>query len=312
MANNEKTMQYANFNITYGEKELPMLEHFEDIIYPAFSSGYYRGESDKYPRFYFDDVEIKEIDGEYVLVGNYIKDTQYNVHTILKEGKLVSKPSEVPTAPYSRFIIFLKNHRMILVRNEQNSPNIKSFQATVRTILHDYVRDINKNKDKEDRLPYAAVNIVDIPLKTSIEDALKDVQKINALRFKFFPLNNDISPLPLAENVNREMKNLSSNRAQLRFTSPGSKREIVRLINDSAGLAEAILDVKDKFGSKTQIKHEKFSTSKKITISSDITAENDNYIVVQAKNDEVVSVVSEENRKLYEKALEKIINLIRK
>ena len=31
----EKNMQFANFNITFGENDDPMLEHFEDIIYPV-------------------------------------------------------------------------------------------------------------------------------------------------------------------------------------------------------------------------------------------------------------------------------------
>ena len=30
----EKNMQFANFNITFGEDDAPMLEHFSDIIFP--------------------------------------------------------------------------------------------------------------------------------------------------------------------------------------------------------------------------------------------------------------------------------------
>ena len=29
----EKNMQFANFNITFGEDDAPMLEHFSDIIF---------------------------------------------------------------------------------------------------------------------------------------------------------------------------------------------------------------------------------------------------------------------------------------
>ena len=31
----EKTMYFANFNITFGEKDEPMLSHVEDIMIPA-------------------------------------------------------------------------------------------------------------------------------------------------------------------------------------------------------------------------------------------------------------------------------------
>lgn len=36
----EKSMQFANFNITFGENDAPMLKHFSDIIFPAFSGDY--------------------------------------------------------------------------------------------------------------------------------------------------------------------------------------------------------------------------------------------------------------------------------
>ena len=106
----EKTIQFANFNITFGENEEAMLMHFEDIVFPAFTGGYIRGKENELPRYSFGDVTIKMIDNEHVLVGNYIKDTEYRVVTTVQEGNLVPSPAEVPTAPYSRFIIFLKNH----------------------------------------------------------------------------------------------------------------------------------------------------------------------------------------------------------
>lgn len=88
-----------------------------------------------YQDIFFAGVEIKEVDNEYVMVGNFIKETQYKVVTTVQEGVLASTPADVPTAPYSRFIVFLKNHRMVLVRNETASPDTRSFQSTVRDIL---------------------------------------------------------------------------------------------------------------------------------------------------------------------------------
>lgn len=193
MGTSEKIMHYANFNITYGPTEDPMLTHFEDIIWPAFLSDFKRGKKNEHPLFYLSDIALKEISGDMVLVGNYIKDTQYDIRTTVQNGELVSTPSSVPTAPYSRFIIFLKNHRMILVRNESQSPDIRSFQATIRSLLYNYISNENqKIKEKDKKLPHALVNIVDIPLPQDIEETLKDVSKINWLKIRFFPLNNDI------------------------------------------------------------------------------------------------------------------------
>lgn len=178
MGTSEKIMHYANFNITYGPTEDPMLTHFEDIIWPAFLSDFKRGKKNEHPLFYLSDIALKEISGDMVLVGNYIKDTQYDIRTTVQNGELVSTPSSVPTAPYSRFIIFLKNHRMILVRNESQSPDIRSFQATIRSLLYNYISNENqKIKEKDKKLPHALVNIVDIPLPQDIEETLKDVKE---------------------------------------------------------------------------------------------------------------------------------------
>ncbi|MCR4962870.1 MAG: hypothetical protein K6B40_03185 [Firmicutes bacterium] len=302
MANSERIMYFANFNITYGPDEEPMLSHFEDIIYPAFLSDYKRGKTDEHPLFYMSDVKIKVIEDDYVLVGNYIKDTKYDVHTTIQNGELVSTPSSVPTAPYSRFIIFLKNHRMILVRNESQSPDIRSFQATVREIVNKYINNTNRKiKDKKKKLPKAFINIVNIPLPNDIEAVLKDVKKINWLKMRFFPLNNDINPIPVAQNIDLEMKKIGSKRAHIQFTSPESKEEVKGLIDRSAGLAVSTLEVMDENGNKTKIKEDQFTSSLKISFGRDIKPEDDPYIVSQAKQEGVVSVVSADNHSLYKR-----------
>lgn len=300
MAENEKTMHFANFNVTFGSRVDPMLTHFEDIIFPAFTSNYKRGKIDERPLFYMADVEIKQIEGEYLLVGNYIKDTEYDVYTTVQDGELVSSPSRVPTAPYSRFIIFLQNHRMVLVRNEPKSPDIRSFEATVRAMLGSYIRKTNRSaKDKQNKLPNAVVNIVEIPLPKDIEAILKDVHKINWLKIRFFPLNNDINPIPVADDIEKQMKKLGSKHAHVQFTSPDSKEEVKNLMDRSAGLAVSTLEVVDDNGNKSRIKEEKFTSSTKVPFRGDIKPDDDMYIIEQAKKDGAISVVSDENKKLY-------------
>lgn len=311
MTSNGRIMHFANFNVTFGSNEEPMLTHFEDIIFPAFCSGFKRGKKDEIPLFYMADVQIKKINDELVLVGNYIKDTRYDVHTTIQNGELVSTPASVPTAPYSRFIIFLQNHRMILVRNESQSPDIRSFQATVRVMMNDYIRSVNKTiKEKDNKLPSAEVNIVDIPLSSNIRAVLKDVSKINWLKIRFFPLNNDINPIPVAQNIDKEMKRMGCKRAALRFTSPESKAEVIDLIDRSAGLSVATLEVKDSKGNTTKIKDDDFTSSTRIAFGRDIQPEDDGYIIKQAKKNKVISVISEANKMLYNAIKDKIERMI--
>lgn len=308
----EKTIQFANFNITFGDNEEAMLLHFEDIIFPAFTSGYIRGKEDELPRYSFGDVKIKKINDEHVLVGNYIKDTEYRVVTTIQAGNLVSSPADVPTAPYSRFIIFLKNHRMILVKNESSSPDIRSFQKTVRDIISKYTREQNRGKTQKEKLPLAIVNIVDIPLRESIDEVIKQINKINWLRLRFFPLNNDINPLPIAQAMKNEMKNVGSRTGNLVFNSPDSKAGVKNVLESTAGLAVTTMKVTDIDGETRKIKEDAFSSSKSIVYRGNVEEKGDAYIVDQAKKDNIISIVSQENATLYEKAKTMLARLMPK
>ncbi|EHQ92117.1 hypothetical protein [Desulfosporosinus youngiae] len=313
---NEKIMHLANFNITFGEKAEPMLSHFKDIIFPAFTSGIMRGKVDEIPHFLFTDVEIKQIKGgEYILVGNYIKETEYTIHTTVTNGALTASPAKHPTAPYSRFIIFLKNHRMILVRNESVSPDIRSFQATVRYILNKYTREANKEQRENKRkptttLPNALVNIVDMPLKEDINAVLKSVQKIKWVKLNFFPLNNDFGKRPIANSIRAEMKSLGSNTTNLTFNSPDSKEGIQKLLEETSGQARTTLFVKNKDGEDEKIREDSFSSNKKIAFAKDVTSDDDEYFVLIAQKESIIKNVSKENEAWYKRYVAALRSLL--
>lgn len=306
----EKNMQFANFNITFGDSNSPMLEHFEDIIFPAFTGGYIRGKADELPRFFFENVQIKEIDNEYVMVGNYVKETEYKVNTTIQAGELVNSPADIPTAPFSRFLIFLRNHRMVLVRNEAASPDIRSFQKTVREILALFIRNENKARDNSSKLPFAIVHIVDIPLKANIAETLNNVDKVNWFNLRFFPLNNDLDPMPLAKYVRDDMRTVGSKTTNIKFNSPASKEGVSKVIEATGGLAEASLLVTDAQGEQRRIKKEAFTSTTKIEYNGNITPSGDEYIASQAKKDGIISTTSSENAQIYTKVKEIIKQFI--
>ncbi len=62
-----KKLSIANFNITYGPENEPMLTYFQDILYPAFCNEQKVRTSKNVS--YFSDVELKLISSEYVLTG---------------------------------------------------------------------------------------------------------------------------------------------------------------------------------------------------------------------------------------------------
>lgn len=299
----EKVMQFANFNITFGQGNAPMLEYFEDIIFPAFTGAYIRGKEEDVTKYSFDGVVIKQIDGEYVMTGNFVKDTEYNVITTVQEGELVSSPARVPTAPYSRFIVFLKNHRMVLVRNETASPDIRSFQKTVSEILMKHIRRENQNRERDKKLPFAVVHVVDIPRAESIEQTLKYVKKVNWLKFRFFPLNNDLDTVPLANAVREGMRIAGSRTGNIKFNSPGNKKGIQDVIVATGGLAEASIEVTDSDGEVRRLKEGSFSSSTKVDYNGNVSSNGDEYLAMQAKKNSAMNTVSKDNAELYEREL---------
>lgn len=191
---------------------------------------------------------------------------------------------------------------MVLVKNESGSPDIRSFQKTVRDILSKYTHAQNRGKAKEEKLPFAIVNIVDIPLKDSIDEVLRNINKINWLKLRFFPLNNDLDPLPIAQAMKNEMAKVGSRTGNLVFNSPDSKAGVKDVLESTAGLAITTMKVTDSDGETRQIKEDAFSSSKTIPYRDNIEENGDTYIVMQAKKDGIISTVSPENATLYEKA----------
>lgn len=300
-----KKLSIANFNITYGQDNEPMLTHFHDILYPAFCNEQKVRTSKNVS--YFSDVELKLINSEYVLTGNLIRETHYRVRTIVVDNELVSSPNSVPTAPYSRFLIYLKSHRMILVKNEGQSPNLKSFQAVLRKVVERYIREVNRERDKADLplFPNALINIVNMPLPDSIDETIKEFAKIKSINLRFSPLNNDIDPAPLLGLVRSTMNSIDSKTGNLTFNSPKSANGISDLFQDSvaSGIASATVTGEKEDGTKVKITDNQLGSELQIPSAGNLSGDDDKRIADYCMKRNYLPEASEDNAALYGEAL---------
>ena len=92
-----------------------------------------------------------------------------------------------------------------------------------------------------------------------------------------------------------------SKNAYVQFTSPKSKENVQKLIENNAGLSVATLEVEDNNGNITKIKDGRFNSNTKISFSGNISGENDIYIINMSKTSEAVNKTSEANQTLYDK-----------
>lgn len=309
----ENNVAVANFNVTFGNKEEPLLKWFEDIIYPAFTSGIERihkspgGENAD--RYFFMDVSIVDVGNEdYVLKGKFVKDTTLDVYTVMKDGKLLDTDQHHPSAPYSAFYIFLRNHRMVLIRNQKGSPNIKSFGLTARNILDKFVREKNKtNKENNnpERLPYPILNVVGIPMREDLDKALLNVIKMKKLRLRFYPLNGDLDTklTGLIDGLAFDLrKAVDAKTGNITINSPENKQGVAELIDSTQGVVEATLEVEYEGKKKGTISNN--NISEKITWN--IEGEDINNEKITGPNMlslPGIQLTSEENKKIYNKFL---------
>ena len=141
----KKQAQIANFNVVIGDEEKPMLDYFDTYIFPALTSDITRKETNI--EYLLKEVEIStDKRNDYVIVGKIVKKTELEIKSDIDYlGKLVEKDEEHSSAPYSTFVIYLKNHRVALVPNQKGSPGLASFRATIYHIVSCINKCISEN-----------------------------------------------------------------------------------------------------------------------------------------------------------------------
>lgn len=308
-------MTIANFNIVFGENEEPLLNYFDNAIMPAFKNDYSRTSGDN--EYTFLNVEVIEIgEDDYALTGIMVKKTMIEIKSKFdEENKLIDTNEAYPTAPYSLFVIYLKNHRMVLVKNQKGSPDLKNFSATFKVMLNSYIKEENlRRKDiGVEKLPKPIINIVGIPMKSSINEALKNVSKINKLTLKFYPLNGDLDFSDLFEGMTTDLrKKVGSKTGSVILNSPTSISGVTDILTKAQGTVEPIFKVTLLNNSKATITNGKLSESMDILIDKDTI--NRELEQISAKSNELESIVtvSEGNKKIFEEKKSNIIPFVRR
>lgn len=171
---NMKKVSVANFNTVFlqeNDVEAPLLDYFDTIVMPALNSDIKRNVGDD--SYIIMNTEVKQTaDEDYVLTGYIVKKTVLERLSDLDEdGNLIELDDRYSAAPFSLFVIYLRNHRMIYVENQKGSPRLSSFRSTIKYIIDTYVKLQNeeRNSNGELLLPIPLVNVIDIPSRKSVE-----------------------------------------------------------------------------------------------------------------------------------------------
>lgn len=310
----KRSAQVANFNIVFGDKEQPMLDFFDKIIYPSMNANISKVSDDN--EYMFKNIEIsKNKEDVYVLKGILVKKTILEIKSDLDEdGELIEKDEKYSAAPYSAFVVNLLNHRMIFMPNQKGSPSIANFRSTLKYVIDKYTNMQNKKLDEEHKLEYALVNVVGIPSAKTMDELLGNVKKINSLTLRFYPLNGDIDYTEAFGILTTDMrKDVGCKNGEIVFKSPKSIEGIKKLLEKAAGTINPILQVVTQEGSKAKLKDYELSEKYELDFEENVDFETESeQLVDKMSSIATLTFTNSEHDKIYKRNEKKIIPFVKK
>lgn len=309
-----KRISIANFNVVFidGQKEKPLLDYFDSILMPAMESGAIREAKDSSYRLM--NVGVLENLNGYILYGIIVKRTILEVKSDLDEfGNLIEKDEKIPTAPYSTFAIYLKNHRMIYAENQKGSPDLRSFRSTVQFLLNKYAREQKKLLQDKDKYPIPIINVIGIPAKQKLSDILKGVRRINELTLRFYPLNGDLDFTGMLDGLSTDIRKLvGSKNGKIIYNSPKNVNGVIDIVEKAEGTIEPIFKVQYEGQRKVTIRNDQISERMEMEIMGETVEEEVGNMIENSKDINSLHYVSQGNEETYKENQGKIIRFCKR
>lgn len=325
-----KEITIANFNCTFRVEETvyPMIHYFNQILFPALTN-YEFVRLYKDNEYYLTDISLVNLsentnNPEIALIGRHVRRHKVNIKQDYSKEKGFIPIGEIrPSAPYSSFILLIRNHRLIHFKDQSESPEVRSLSSTVRVFIDQYrkkliqskVEEINKEQvsissKKELRkylntiFPQPEIDIVPIPSEDIVEQKMKDVIKISTLKFRVYSLNSEIDPSDFYSDIRQIVDELGSPSAEATFSGPRNIDRVTDYLKESKGMAD--FTVKAHTGSELiTLKPDQFVEVIQATISEETPFESQAkqaYLAIKHRS-EIINT-SQENIDNYKKFLQ--------
>lgn len=336
----------SNFNCTQRKEGqiYPMVSFFNYVIWPALNDKTLFRETgantSRKIKYHISDIKLMQIDtnddiNPYVVVGKHIKRTILDIMPDYDINKgFIGNKNSLPSAPYSTFILFLHNHKLIYFPNNHGAPNIKAFSATINHIIFSYISEkrkkanekliVKRNKSKkiyyfndiqfntikefkekylDINYPFPEINVVPIESQTLVDEAFSKITSIQNLTFKFYRPNNE--PLnfdDLFQSIYASLEKTQSSSVSSKFSNPENIDAVHSGISSSQGKVDYIIKARGENDEKLSIEPSKISPQLPIEINDEDCIEKiakDAYN--QLKDNKCLTEISKDNKEAYEK-----------
>lgn len=339
----QKLITIANFNCTFdvNKKSYPMLEFFKTVILPAITDKSLtrktrnRGNNTT-TEYFLADISLQETyDKQLVLIGNLFKRVLLDIRQDYNpvQGK-IPKGQNIPSAPFSTFMLFLKNHRLVYFPDQQGSPNIRSFETTLKKIILDFIhkrqryynkllkeshyiykdfkyKNMGEFKDKvfKNLYPLPVLNILPIPSKDLVKIKFKELHKVSYATFKIFNTNSEIDYSPIFNNMRHFMNSTGSSTITSKLTSPKDKDELESAANQSEGKTDYKIEGTTRANERVTISPDDVSEKIPINIPNELNSKEILDIIYdKIKERPEIKTQNLKNNDIYDKNKPKIID----
>lgn len=338
-----KNITIANFNCTFkvNNEIQPMLDFFTKMIYPAIHSNKFirksKAKNKRLTQYFLTDIKIIDLGSDNLaLVGKHFKKVYLDIRQDINEDdfSIIPVGETKPSAPFSTFILLLKNHRLIHFPDQSGSPDIRSFASTFKDIIDQYRAEVYKNLSEtlqesgfvynnikyknitqfrqeffNKEYPYPVINVVPIPSKELVSNRFKELDKIKSVSFKIYNQNNDIDFNPFFNSMRNFMNFTDSSSIDATLPSPKNIDVVEDAVKKSDGKSEYKIVGVTKSKEKITLKPDSLSETIPIQLSSDSTLdESVKYIYNKLNGRQEITHCSDDNIKTYNNQKDNIIS----
>jgi hypothetical protein len=245
-----RNMNLANFTCKFGDS-LVLLDLFEEVVFPAFTSGHLRTFSDA--SYFLIDVSLRKwVEkgvSEVAIVGRIVKNTVLARDQIYKDGKIVKDRAELASAPTGLFVLLLSNHKLLYVRENVGSPSLNTFASTISQFLgasyKKWIRTVydagNENgrtvkwADLYKKFPPPVLEVTPMATESSVSAYIEKFKVVNTVEIQLIETNHELDNLPIFGEMREIQEKVSADDISLKTHKKGdvglSKAGIAKLVS---------------------------------------------------------------------------------
>lgn len=231
-------MEIGNLVCRFGEEGV-LLDFYDELVEPAFLGDYQRSYGDT--RYLFLQTKLVDVgtpeEPSPAIAGRFVKDTVLHQQQRLIEGRLEPAEATLESAPSSLFVLVLKGHRLLYLREHRGSPDMSQFATTLERFIQ-YARSERVDrlyaearggtervtkKSLLERFPKPMVTVTPVSTSESIDEFLDRFSVITALSIRLAPVNNEPDYNEFFEQWREQKDSIGAAKSKLEYR--GTKQD---------------------------------------------------------------------------------------